>query len=87
MNARQKDPTKEAALWAAIRTLDGATRRATGERAGQPSDRGSWHEKDARRILFLKHRHDAGEWRGAADQAADGEESSWGALLAQRAPS
>ena len=87
MNARQKDPTKEAALWAAIRALDGGARRAGDERAGQPSDRGSWHEKDARRILFLKHRHDAGEWRGEADQAAAGEESSLAALLGQRASS
>ena len=67
MNARQKDPNKEAALWAAIRALDGGTRRAVEGHAGKPSDRGSWHEKDARRILFLKHRYDAGEWRGEAD--------------------
>ena len=87
MNSRQKDPTKEAALWAAIRALDGGTRRAVDERAGKPSDRGSWHEKDARRILFLKHRYDAGEWRGAADQVAPGEESTLAALLGQRASS
>jgi hypothetical protein len=87
MNARQKDPTKEAALWAAIRALDGGTRRDVDERAGKPSDRGSWHEKDARRILFLKHRYDAGEWQGEADQAAAGAESSLAALLGQRARS
>ena len=87
MNARQKDPTKEAALWAAIRALDGGTRRSGNEPAGKPSDRGSWHEKDARRILFLKHRYDAGEWRGDADQPAAGEESSLAALLGQRASS
>jgi hypothetical protein len=87
MNARQKDPTKEAALWAAIRTLDGATRRAGDEPTGKPSDRGSWHEKDARRILFLKHRHEAGEWRGDPDRAAPGEEGSLAALLGQRTSS
>ena len=67
MSARQKDPNKEAALWAAIRALDGGTRRAVDEHTGKPSERGSWHEKDARRILFLKHRYDAGEWQGEAD--------------------
>ncbi len=87
MNARQKDPNKEAALWAAIRALDGGTRRAGDERAGKRSDCGSWHEKDARRILFLRHRYDAGEWRGTADQAVAGEESSLAALLGQRASS
>jgi hypothetical protein len=33
-------------------------------RPGAPS----WHEKDARKILFLKHRYDAGEWHGPADR-------------------
>ncbi len=87
MNARQKDPIKEAALWATIRALDSGTRRAVDQHAGKPSDRGSWHEKDARRILFLKHRYDAGEWRGDADQAAAGEEGALAALLGQRTSS
>ncbi len=87
MNARQKDPIKEAALWAAIRALEGGARRAVDEHAGKASERGSWHEKDARRILFLKHRYDAGEWRGAADQSAAGQEDSLAALFGQRASS
>ena len=68
MNARQKDPAKEAALWAAIRALDSGSRRAVEESAGTlPLAGSAWHEKDARRILFLKYRYDAGEWQGEAD--------------------
>lgn len=69
MNRQQKDPAKDATLWAAIRALDEGNRRGVADSSGEWRPGGpSWHEKDARKILFLKHRYDAGEWHGPADR-------------------
>ena len=66
---QQKDPAKELALWAAIHALDRGNRRAAPAIGGAMQQGGpSWHERDARKILFLRHRYLRGEWQGAADR-------------------
>ena len=85
MNAKLKDPTKEAALWTAIRALDAGNRRAVDESEGRLYDCGSWREQDARRVLFLKYRYQAGEWDGDPDRARPGGENLIAALRGEPA--
>ncbi len=64
-----KDPIKETALWEAIRALDAGNCRPAPDSSGTlQCGRPSWHELDARKIMFLRHRYAAGEWHGRADR-------------------
>ena len=66
---KPKDPGKETALWEAIRTLDRGNQRPVPDINGQIQQGGpSWHETDARKIMFLRHRYAGGEWQGEADR-------------------
>jgi hypothetical protein len=66
---KERDAANEAALWTAVRMLDEGNRRPVPEVSGTIQRGGpSWHERDTRRIMFLRHRYTQGEWQGEADR-------------------
>jgi hypothetical protein len=68
---KELDPFKELALWIATRRLEEGARRAAqaGEQTGLPAVL-SWRVREVQRLMFLRHRFAAGDWRGEADRPA-----------------